>query len=273
MKEVQIRMPAVSGSFYPSSAVELKEQISLFIDKKAHKVGAIACMLPHAGYIYSGRVAAETISYVHIKERIILLGPNHTGVGSKFSIMSQGIWQTPLGNIEIDEELASRILRHTEYMEDDRFAHLYEHSLEVELPILQYINCNFKIIPIVISSNEVETLKRVGISIAAAITEAGLKDSVLIVASSDMSHYEPLVSAKKKDAVAIDSILALDEDKLMKKVAELNISMCGYAPVTVMLTAAKLLGAKTAKLIKYQTSADVTKDKNSVVGYAGIVIY
>lgn len=273
MEETKIRKPAVAGQFYPSSANELKKQIEWFIDKKADKVDVIACVLPHAGYIYSGKVATEVISCVNIKDRIILLGPNHTGYGANFSIMSQGAWLTPFGEVKIDEELAKQIINHVEYLQDEPLAHLYEHSLEVELPILQYFKNNFKIVPITILSDNIDMLKNMGAGIAHAIIESNIKNSVMLIASSDMTHYEPQPLAEKKDRIAIQSILKLDEDKLIKKIRELNITMCGYAPVIVMLTCAKLLGAKHAKLIKYQTSGDVTGDKTSVVGYAGITIY
>lgn len=273
MEESKIRKPVVAGQFYPSSPGELKKQIEGFIDKKAEKSDVIACMLPHAGYIYSGKVATEVVSCVNIKDRIILLGPNHTGYGADFSIMSRGSWLTPFGEVKIDEELARQIIKSIEYLQDEPLAHLYEHSLEVELPILQYFKSSFKIVPITILSDDVDRLKNMGASIAHAIIELNIKDSVMLIASSDMTHYEPQAVAEKKDKTAIQSILELDEDKLIKKIRELNITMCGYAPVIAMLTCAKLLGAKHAKLIKYQTSGDITGDKTSVVGYAGITIY
>ncbi len=272
MNELPIRQPAAAGQFYPSSEKSLKEQISEFVKKKITKQDAIACMLPHAGYIYSGRVAVETVSSINIKDNVVLLGPNHTGYGKKLSIMSQGSWQTPLGNIKINTDLAKKMLHLWDNLEDDSLAHLYEHSLEVELPILQYFKTNFSIVPIAILSNEIDMLKKLGAVIASAIQNANLNNSVLIIASSDMTHYEPEKIAFEKDNAAINAILELNEDKLIKKIRELDITMCGYAPAIAMITAAKTLGAKNAKLIKYQTSGDVTGDKNSVVGYAGIVI-
>jgi AmmeMemoRadiSam system protein B len=230
-------------------------------------------MLPHAGYVYSGKVAVETASQIKIKETVILLGPNHTGYGHELSIMTEGAWQTPLGEVKINTSLAKSLLGRSQNLEEDSQAHLYEHSLEVELPILQYFNDNFRIIPITILSANLKKLKEVGEEIASCVKEANINDSVLIIASSDMTHYEPQEQAQKKDQEAIAAILEFNADKLMEKITRFNISMCGYAPVIVMLTAAKLLGAKTGKLIKYQTSGDVTKDTTSVVGYAGIIIY
>ncbi|MFH1355066.1 MAG: AmmeMemoRadiSam system protein B [Candidatus Omnitrophota bacterium] len=272
MKRLKIRRPVVAGQFYPSTAQEINEQISSFVDSNAQKENALACMLPHAGYLYSGKVAAQTISRINLRNRIILLGPNHTGKGEAFSIMTEGLWQTPLGDIEIDSVLAKDLLNNSNFLKDDALAHTDEHSLEVELPILQYFKADFKIIPIAFRGEDPDTLKKIGTELAALLKKKDNLDSTLIVASSDMTHYEPQEDAKRKDNEAIQAILALNEDKLLERIVNLNISMCGYAPVIAMLTAVKLLGAKEAKLISYQTSASVTKDNESVVGYAGIVI-
>jgi AmmeMemoRadiSam system protein B len=273
MEQVKIRRPTVSGQFYPSSPQGLKNQIESFIDTKVSKTDAIACMLPHAGYMYSGRVATQTASKINIKDKIILLGPNHTGFGVPFSIMTQGIWQTPLGEINVDSDLAGAILKNSKYLKSDFLAHAYEHSLEVELPILQYFKSDFKIVPITFLSDDLAVLKEIGQEIAITIKESDIQDSVLIVASSDMTHYEPQEQAQEKDKQAIEAILALNEDKLMEKIRRFDISMCGYAPVIVMLKIAKALGAKSASLVRHETSGDVTGDKDSVVGYAGITIY
>lgn len=271
MEESKIRKPAVAGQFYPSSTQDLKDQIEDLIDKKANKTDVIACMLPHAGYMYSGGVAACTVSRINIKDKIILMGPNHTGLGAPFSIMTEGVWQTPLGETMIDSNLAKKILQNSKYLEDDVAAHTYEHSLEVELPFLQYFKTDFKIVPITLLSDEIKSLKEIGKEIADVLKDS--KDPAMIIASSDMTHYEPQGMAQNKDKEAIEAILELNEDKLMEKIRKFNISMCGYAPVIVMLTIAKMLGAKAASLIKYQTSGDVTGERDSVVGYAGIIIY
>jgi AmmeMemoRadiSam system protein B len=273
MEKSNIRKPVVSGQFYPSSSHELNKQIEAFIDKKSEKQDVIGCVLPHAGYVYSGLVAGQTVSRINIKDKIILLGPNHTGYGSEFSIMAEGAWQTPLGEIKIDNLLASQILEHSPHLRDDYLAHAYEHSLEVELPFLQYFKSDFKMVPIAILSDDTDALKEIGKGIATVIEQSKIKDSTIIVASSDMTHYEPLAQAQKKDKEAMQAILELNEDKLMEKILKLRISMCGYAPVIAMLAAAKRLGAQRGTLIKYQTSGDVTGDIGSVVGYAGIIIY
>lgn len=268
-----LRKPAVAGQFYPSSRQSLEKQIEALVNKDINKLDIIACVLPHAGYMYSGAVAAETVSRINIKQKIIILGPNHTGYGARFSIMASGVWQTPLGEVKIDSGLTEQLLAHSKYLEADELAHTYEHCLEVELPFLQYFKNDFEIAPIVILSDDINVLKEIGKEIADSVNASGIKNSVMLIASSDLTHYESQEQAQKKDQAAIKAILELNEDKLMQSIQKLNISMCGYAPVIVMLSAAKLLSASQATLVKYQTSGDVTGEKDSVVGYAGIIIY
>jgi len=267
-----MRQAVVAGQFYPASAQAIKNQLSGFLPKPGAKTDAIACMLPHAGYMYSGRVAAETLAKINIKDKVILLGPNHTGNGAPYSIMTEGAWQTPLGQLNIDSQLAKDILAASEYLEDDSLAHSEEHSLEVELPILQYFKQDFEIVPIAFMSDDLAILKKIGEEIAQVIKKSSLKDNVLLVASSDLTHYEAQAEAAAKDKKAISAILELSPDKLMEEIRHFNITMCGYAPVIAMLSAASALGAKTGQLVNYQTSADVTGDKKAVVGYAGIII-
>lgn len=267
-----IRMAQYAGSFYPSSADEIKRLISGFIDPGAVKKDAVGCVLPHAGYIYSGRIAVQTVSRINIPERMILIGPNHTGYGEQFSIMTAGSWRTPLGEVAIDQPLATSILENSSYLIQDSLAHSHEHSLEVELPILQYFKPDIKIIPIVVGSDDLAALKAVGKEVARVIKKEKLAGSALIVASSDMTHYESRQQAQVKDQKAIQAILELDGDKLYSLVRSLNISMCGYGPVIIMLAAANELGVKGAQLVKYGSSADSTGDSESVVGYAGIIL-
>jgi AmmeMemoRadiSam system protein B len=273
MENYNIRKPAVAGQFYPSEAKKLKKQIEFLIDKEAVVKDAIGCVMPHAGYMYSGGVAAKTASHITIKDKVIILGPNHTGYGKSFGIMTEGVWNMPFGDVKIDSDFASKLKEKSSYLEEDAVSHLYEHSLEVELPFLQYFKNDLKIVPITISLEDFKLYKALGIEIGGCIQELNLAKSVLIIASSDMTHYEPQGSAEKKDGEAIKAILELNEDKLIEVINRLNISMCGYAAVTVMLVASKLLGAKKAELIDYQTSGDITGDYSSVVGYAGIAIY
>ncbi|MFH1868712.1 MAG: AmmeMemoRadiSam system protein B [Candidatus Omnitrophota bacterium] len=265
-----IRNPAVAGQFYPASPKALKDLIGSFVDKAAKRQRAIGIISPHAGYIYSGAVAGALFSCVEIPDTIVILGPNHTGAGSRFSIYSQGSWRTPLGEVKIDSSLAKDIQSRCSLIKADTAAHTYEHSLEVQLPFIQYFRKEFKIVPVVLNHADNDTYKEIAEAIASAIRDS--EKEVLIVASSDMTHYEKYDRAKEKDKIAIDAILNLDETLLLKKVSEYNISMCGVVPSVIMLTAAKSLGAKMARLIRYQTSGDVSGDYSAVVGYASIVI-
>jgi AmmeMemoRadiSam system protein B len=265
-----IREPVVAGQFYPGSPAGLRKIIEGMVDGKAEKVEAIGVVSPHAGYIYSGQVAGAVMSRIKIKDTFVVLGPNHTGRGKSFSIMTNGTWKTPLGDVAIDSELGKRVLAASNYLEEDQLAHQYEHSIEVQLPFLQYLKPDVRIVPVILAHASGASYKIIGQELAGAID--GMKKDVVILASSDMTHYEPQESAQKKDRQAIEAILALDEDDLMKRIEDLDISMCGYAPVVCMMVAAKSMGAKKAELVKYQTSGDTSGDYSSVVGYAGIVV-
>jgi AmmeMemoRadiSam system protein B len=272
MERSNLRKPVAAGQFYPGSRLQLNSLLDELIDKKAQKVDAIACILPHAGYIYSGSVAGSTVSQVQIKKTILLLGPNHTGYGAEFSLMTEGAWLTPLGEVPIEKTLAENLLSHSAHLKADRMAHLYEHSLEVEVPFLQYIRPDISIVPISLMGDSLSSLKAIGEEIASSIESLKLTHDTLIVASSDMTHYEPQEQAQRKDSLAIKAIEELNEDKLAEVIAKFHITMCGYAPVITALCAAKRLGASSAKLIRYQTSGDTTGDTSSVVGYAGMII-
>ena len=265
-----IREPAVAGQFYPASPSQLKEMIQGMVDEKAEKEEVIGLVSPHAGYPYSGPVAGATISRIKFKDTFVIMGPNHTGVGKPLSIMTEGTWKTPLGKVEIDSELAKQILAASSSLEEDDEAHQSEHSIEVQLPFLQYFQRDIKLVPIIISHASSDTYREMGKELAKAIKES--KKEVVIIASSDMTHLEPQEQAKEKDNQAIEAILDLNEDELLRRVDELNISMCGYAPTVALISAAKELGATRAELVKYQTSGDTTGDYSSVVGYAGIII-
>jgi hypothetical protein len=265
-----IREPVVSGQFYPGSPSSLEAQIKEFVDEKAAKEEVIGLVSPHAGYIYSGAVAGAVVSRVKFKDTFIILGPNHTGVGKPFSIMTEGIWKTPLGEVEVDSQLGKQILASSSYLEEDYMAHLYEHSIEVQIPFLQYFKRDIKFVPIILSPYTGITYKEIGRGIAKAIKD--LNREAVLIASSDMTHYEPQESANWKDSQAIEAILDLNEDELLRRVRELNISMCGYAPTVSVISCAKELGAKKAELVRYQTSGDITGNYSAVVGYAGIII-
>ncbi len=265
-----IRNPAVAGQFYPLRASAIEKQVFGIIEKTKEKVDAIGIMSPHAGYIYSGAVAGAVYSRIELKPVYIILGPNHTGRGKPYSIMSEGSWAMPQGEIQIDAELAKRLVKGSEFLEEDFLAHAYEHSIEVQLPFLQFFKKPFKFIPIIISQAQGHVYQALGIEIAKAVKDA--KADVLIIASSDLTHYEDQESAKAKDKKVLAAILSLDAGELVNRVEKFDISMCGYAAVSVMLTAAKELGAKSAELVKYQTSGDVSGDYSSVVGYGGIIV-
>ncbi len=265
-----IRNPVVAGQFYPGGHGQLRSLLKGMVDEKAAKEEVIGLLSPHAGYIYSGPVAGATISRIKFKDTFIIIGPNHTGKGEPLSIMTEGTWKTPLGNVEIDSELSKRILATSKYLKEDFLAHQYEHSIEVQLPFLQYFKPDIKLVPIVLSYANGNTYKEIGKGLAKAIKE--LNKDVVIIASSDMTHYEPQESAQKKDIQAIEAMLSLDEDELLKRVQELDISMCGYAPAVSLISAARELGATRAELVKYQTSGNTSGDYATVVGYAGIII-
>jgi AmmeMemoRadiSam system protein B len=269
-RKEMLRQPQVSGQFYPSTRDELLKELDKFIKKNLRKEKAIAIVSPHAGYSYSGTVAAEVFSRIELPDTIIAIGPNHTGMGPPFSLMSKGTWLTPLGKVCIDEMLAQEIIEHSQYLKDDTQAHQYEHSLEVQLPFVQYFKPEFSFVPIIVADDRLDILKKVGEELANVVMP--LKRDILFLASSDMTHYESHLNAEKKDKLAIDAILQLDEELLYSRVREYDISMCGYAPCIIILVAAKQLGAGKAELVKYQTSAETSGDYNSVVGYAGITL-
>ncbi len=265
-----IREPAVSGQFYPGTQSSLQKEISKYVEKDAKKENARGVMSPHAGYMYSGPVAGATLCRIQPAKTFIILGPNHTGLGKPFSIMKAGQWRTPLGEVKIDEKLSNAIMEESKFVLEDDSAHIYEHSIEVQLPFLQYLFKDFMLVPIVVSHAESSTYISIGEAIAEAIKKTNA-DSV-IIASSDMTHYEPQAQAQKNDKEAIDAILKLDVKKFLDTVAKLDISMCGYGPVSIMMSACRKLGSTGARLVKYQTSGDITGDYSSVVGYAGVIV-
>ena len=270
------RDPVVAGQFYPGTKEALAKELKLLVDPKANKVDAIGVVSPHAGYIYSGPVAGSVFSAIKSVPTYVIIGPNHTGLGGQFGLSTCRWWKTPLGKIEVDTDLAAAIKKNYAHIKDDDISHQFEHSIEVQLPFLQYLQKDFKIVPLVAAHADLDTYREVGRAIAAAIKARGATTTTgkaVIVASSDMTHYEPQAQAKKKDDEVIKAILKLDEGALIDKVTSLDISMCGYAPVTIMIAAAKTLGAANARLVKYQTSGDATGDYSSVVGYAGIIVY
>jgi MEMO1 family protein len=264
------RLPAVAGQFYDANAVRLKNQVGQYIIKNTEREKAIAILSPHAGLMYSGPVAGAVYSAIRFPKTFILLGPNHTGLGPPLSIMSSGEWEIPSATFEVDEELGSRIKVKVPLIVEDTQAHRYEHSLEVQLPFIAYFSDECRILPISIMRASLEECAAAGKGIAEAVREA--QYDVVIVASSDMSHYEPDAVARKLDNLAMKEVLDLNPEGLYSVVLRERISMCGFIPATVMLYAALGLGAGGARLIKYSTSGEVSGDFDRVVGYAGIII-
>jgi AmmeMemoRadiSam system protein B len=265
-----MRRPAVSGQFYYSNAARLKKQVEQHIIEDAPKERVIGIVSPHAGLMYSGHVAGAVYSSIKFPDTFILIGPNHTGLGSDVSIMSSGQWEIPTGVFAIDEKLGKTIIEKTPYVSDDIQAHMFEHSLEVQLPFISYFSDSVKIVPVTVITASLQMCKDIGEGIASAVKEIGY--DVVIAASSDMSHYVHDSTARKLDSMVIQELLGLNPEGLYNIVKKERISMCGYMPVTVMLYAAKALGAKEAALVKYATSGDISGDYEQVVGYAGIII-
>ena len=273
MASTVVRHPAVAGRFYPRNPEDLRAEAQGYLSHASSTsapIRAIGCIAPHAGYMYSGHVAGAVFAHIEVPRRCIVLCPNHTGVGHALSIMSEGAWQTPLGDVPIDTELAAALKQRCPALEEDAAAHRGEHAAEVELPFLLLRQTELRFVPIALGTRRLETLEQLGQAMAAVIAEQ--KDPVLIVASSDMNHYESDAITRVKDHRAIERILTLDPRGLFEVVEQGDISMCGFGPAVAMLTAARNLGAKSAKLVKYATSGDVSGDRNMVVGYAGVVV-
>ena len=268
---MKVRRPCVAGYFYEKEAQALKRQVqSCLPAAPVRREEVWGIVVPHAGLIYSGAVAGSVYASIVFPETFVLLGPNHTGEGFPFSLSQADFWETPLGRTEVDQELAEKLLETIPELRRDEAAHEREHSLEVQLPFIQALGTRSKIVPIVLGFQSVETYRRFGKVLFEVVRDFSRKS--LIVASSDMTHYEPHEVVQRKDAEAIESILALDETELMKRIREKKISMCGYAPTVSMLTCAKQLGARGGRLVTYRTSGENSGEYGSVVGYAGIMI-
>jgi AmmeMemoRadiSam system protein B len=272
-----IRQPAVAGRFYPSDAQLLRAEVESYLKPESAtnldsnpKLRALGCVVPHAGYMYSGHVAGAVYRRLDLPQRTIILCPNHTGMGEPLAIMSRGAWHTPLGDAPVDEALAGDLKRAMPLLSEDEEAHRTEHALEVQLPFLQVLLADFQFVPIAVGTSNFEVLSALGVAVSNVLSKQN--DRVLIIASSDMNHYESDSVTRVKDHRAIDQLLALDPRGLYDTVREEQISMCGFGPAVVMLTAIRKLGAKHAELVRYATSGDVSGDKDVVVGYAGIAV-
>jgi MEMO1 family protein len=271
-----IRQPAVAGRFYPANPLRLRAEVESYTAAPVNaptetKIPALGCVVPHAGYMYSGHVAGAVYRRLELPQRMVILCPNHTGMGEPLAIMSHGAWHTPLGDVAIDQALAAELKRHMPLLSEDQEAHRSEHALEVQLPFLQILAPGFEFVPITVGTGNFEVLSSLGVVIGNTLAEQGGR--FLVIASSDMNHYESDTVTRIKDQRAIDPMLALDARGLYDVVREGHISMCGYGPAVAMLTTARKLGATQAELVRYATSGDVSEDRDKVVGYAGIAVW
>jgi AmmeMemoRadiSam system protein B len=265
-----IRQPAAAGQFYPATASQINAELNELVRPAQEKRDAIAVICPHAGWMYSGATAGTVYSTVRIPDHVIMLGPNHHGIGSPYALYDTGAWRTPLGDVPIDEPLAAELLDHCDLLAKDPRAHGVEHSLEVQVPMLLRANPNVQIVPILIGGGGRNDLREIGVAIARTVKEHG--ERVLLLASSDLNHYEDQETSNRKDKLALDAVVNLGEEALMDHVRDAKISMCGVLPTYIVLVAAKALGAKRAEVLDYRTSGDVSGDYSAVVGYGAVVI-
>ena len=266
-----LRLPAVAGQFYPADPSELTRLIrNLSSEGSASpKTHVRGCLVPHAGYIYSGGVAGAVFARMLLPKQVLVLGVRHSPVGEDLAILSEGAWRTPLGDAPVDAGLAKRVKAACSGLREDGVAHSREHSLEVEIPFLQILDPGFSFVPIAVGTLRFEVLHEVGIGLASVLQESA--EEILLVTSSDMNHYEPDEETRTKDAKAIDRMKAVDARGLFDVCRKEKISMCGLGPAVVMLTAMKELGVKSGELVRYATSGDVNGDRSAVVGYAGMI--
>ncbi len=270
MQHAALREPAVAGMFYPANGQALEGDLARYIVPDPHPHHLLGCIAPHAGYMYSGPVAGRLYGHLEIPARVIVLGPNHTGLGETVSVAPHQAWKTPLGVVPLDVELGRLVTEEYPAASLDATAHWREHSLEVQLPFLMARRPAVRVLPITFGHLSLPECLEAGAALARAIIRTG--EPVGIVASSDMTHYEPDAVARKRDRVAIEAALSLDPSALYNEVRRHGITMCGVVPATVMLEASRHLGAGTAHLVDYATSGDTSGDRASVVGYAGICV-
>ncbi len=265
-----VREPAVAGQFYAAEKKQLEISLDDMIRECPEKIDAIGAVSPHAGYMYSGTVAGQVYGRLSPRDTYVILSPNHTGSGARFALSTEP-WRTPLGETGIDQDFESVLLKKTALLKKDADAHSREHSIEVQLPFIQRISPQAKIVPITVKFSDLSESRELAEAIASALVETGR--SAVIIASSDMTHYETRESAARKDHMAIQRMLDIDPEGLLRTVEKMDISMCGYIPAAIMLLSAKKLGAKKTELVRYTDSGGVTGDTSEVVGYAGIIVY
>lgn len=265
-----LRLPAVSGAFYPAEAHALTALIHKYVplESPSEKANVRACLVPHAGYIYSGSVAGAVFAHISLPKRIIILGVRHFPYGEDAAMLSRGVWRTPLGDAPIDAELAIKVSRSCELLLEDPVAHESEHSLEVQIPFLQVLDPGFKFVPIALGTLDYSELELVGKAIGKILAE---ETDVLLLTTTDLNHYENQSTTVLKDNLAIEKILQLDPQGLFDVCHKEKISMCGLGPTVAMLTALREVGVRHATLVKHATSADYSHDTRKVVGYAGFL--
>jgi AmmeMemoRadiSam system protein B len=266
-----LRLPAVAGQFYPADPRELTHLIRKFSAEQPgiKKSRVRACLVPHAGYIYSGGVVGAVFARMILPKQILVLGVRHSPMGEDLAILSEGAWRTPLGDAPVDAGLAQEVKRACPGLREDGVAHSREHSLEVEIPFLQILDPGFSFVPVAVGTLRFEELQELGMGLARVLKES--QEEILFVTSSDMNHYEPDVTTRIKDAKAIDRMKAVDARGLFEVCRKEKISMCGLGPAVVMLTAMKELGVPSGEVVRYATSGDVNGDRDAVVGYAGMI--
>lgn len=266
-----LRLPAVAGQFYPANPRELSRLIRQFTTTEAplEKVRARACIVPHAGYVYSGGVAGAVFSRLILPVKIIVVGVRHSPPGADLAILSKGAWRTPLGDAPLDEELARKVREACPGLQEDSVAHSREHSLEVEIPFLQALQPGLTFVPIAVGTLRFPELRELGMGLARVLQES--QEEVLIVTSSDMNHYEDDETTRRKDAKAIEKLEAVDARGLYDVCRTMGISMCGLGPAVATLTAMKEIGVTRGEVVRYATSGDVSGERDAVVGYAGMI--
>jgi hypothetical protein len=269
--ETTLREPAVAGAFYPGTASALERELRQLVTVSEERHQLLACIAPHAGYVYSGGVAGELFGHLELPRRVIVLGPNHTGVGARVAVAPHQRWRTPLGEPTVDVELARLFVESFPDASFDENAHWREHSIEVQIPFLLARRPDVEFLPICLSHLGLDQCLDLGRTIAQLIENLG--EDVGLVASSDMSHYLEDRKARTLDRMAIDAALERDPKSLYQTVHREGITMCGVVPATVVIEAASRLGAAGAHLVAYATSGDVSGDRTAVVGYAGMCIH
>ncbi|HUL17346.1 MAG TPA: AmmeMemoRadiSam system protein B [Terriglobales bacterium] len=266
-----LRLPAVSGRFYPSEPARLTSQVREFAAASAQEKHRTvrACLVPHAGYMYSGHVAGAVFSRIALPSKIIILGVRHSPHGESAAILSEGAWRTPLGDAPIDSHLAGLIRGSCSTLKNDVIAHAAEHSLEVQLPFLQVLRPDFSFVPIALGTIHFPTLVNLGEALGKILQQEG-KDALLLT-TSDLNHYEDDATTRRKDSQAVEQLLALDAKGLYDVCRNEGISMCGLGPAVTMITALNTMKETRSELVEYATSADVSGDMETVVGYAGMI--